>query len=174
MAMASALALAFGAAPVAAAAPAAVYYNWAQFRFSSDHVGANPAADGLTASTVHKLKLKWSFPTVSFESSSPAVQGGVVYIGSPNTQGYLFALNAHTGKQVWRHFISAKGVDSSPAVANGVVYVGSENNKPGVLALRASTGKKIWGSAPALALPRPPPTSRASSTSTVRAGACTR
>jgi hypothetical protein len=48
---------------------------------ASDRSGANPAANGLTAATVGKLKKLWSFGTLSFETSSPAVQGGVVYIG---------------------------------------------------------------------------------------------
>ena len=67
--------------------------------------------------------------------SSPAVAGGVVFVGSYD--GKVYALNASTGALIWSYTTGAS-VFSSPAVAGGVVYVGSDDRK--VYALNASTG----------------------------------
>lgn len=58
--------------------------------------------------------------------SSPAVAGGVVYVGS--NDGYVYALNAGTGRRLWR-YRTGLGVYSSPAVSDGAVYVGSDIGK---------------------------------------------
>ena len=55
-------------------------------------------------------------------TSSPAVSGGVVYVGSAD--GNVYALNANTGAKLWGTATSG-GVNSSPTVVNGTVYVGS-------------------------------------------------
>jgi serine/threonine-protein kinase len=65
--------------------------------------------------------------------SSPAVAGGVVYVGS--TDNYVYALDASTGDLRWRYQTGHR-VESSPTVAGGVVYVGSTDNY--VYALLAS------------------------------------
>ena len=57
--------------------------------------------------------------------SSPAVSGGVIYVGSYD--GDLYALNASDGMYVWS-YLTGDWVVSSPAVANDVVYVGSYDN----------------------------------------------
>ena len=44
---------------------------------------------------------------------------GVVYVGG---DGYVYALNADTGTQLWSY--DTGDSSSSPAVADGVVYVG--------------------------------------------------
>jgi outer membrane protein assembly factor BamB len=54
--------------------------------------------------------------------SSPAVGGGVVYIGS--FDGNVYAIDAQSGQKEWA-FQTGDIVHSSPAVVNGVVYVGS-------------------------------------------------
>ncbi|MFI8930724.1 PQQ-binding-like beta-propeller repeat protein [Streptomyces sp. NPDC053474] len=57
--------------------------------------------------------------------SSPAVAGGVVYVGSDDDN--LYAVDAATGKKRWT-FPTGHSVGSSPAVADGVVYFGSNDN----------------------------------------------
>ena len=54
--------------------------------------------------------------------SSPAVSGGLVYVGS--NDGYLYALDAASGTERWR--FGDGRVISSPAVSGGLVYVGSD------------------------------------------------
>lgn len=77
---------------------------------------------------------------------SPAVSGGIVYVGARN--GY-YALNATTGSQIW-FFTSPYStrqttgyVYSSAAVSGNVVYFGSYDGY--VFALNALTGDMIWG-----------------------------
>ena len=70
--------------------------------------------------------------------SSPAVAGGMVYVGSYD--GKVYALDGSTGALVW-NYTTGNVVYSSPAVAGGMVYVGSGYN---VYALDASTGSFKW------------------------------
>jgi len=128
--------------------------NWAQFRYSGKHKGANPFENVLSPSNVAQIDQDWSFPTSGQVQSSPAVANGVVYVGSYDDN--VCALNAATGAKIWS-FPTGGLVFSSPAVAAGVVYVGS--NDGSVYALSAATGAKLWsfptgnsvGSSPAVA-----------------------
>jgi len=54
-------------------------------------------------------------------ASSPAVVGGVVYVGSADNS--VYALNASTGAKLWS-FDTGNAVGSSPAVVNDTIYVG--------------------------------------------------
>jgi len=60
-------------------------------------------------------------------------------IGSMN--GYLYALNAGTGAQLWS-FSNPGYITSSPAVVNGVVYIGAANGV--IYALDAASGAQPW------------------------------
>ena len=58
--------------------------------------------------------------------SSPMVAGPRVFVGAGD--GGLYALEASTGRRIWR--LSTGGrIRSSPAIADGVVYVGSMDGK---------------------------------------------
>ncbi|MCU1465415.1 MAG: sorting protein [Actinomycetia bacterium] len=69
-------------------------------------------------------------------SSSPAVAGGVAYVGARDHRLWAFDAAGSNGcggvpkscVPLWTATTGAP-VDSSPAVANGVVYVGSQDNK---------------------------------------------
>jgi hypothetical protein len=80
----------------------------------------------------------WSYATGASVYSSPAVSGGMVYVGSYD--GRVYGLNASTGVQIWT-YSTGSTVDSSPAVAGGMVYVGSDR----VYGLSASSGAFVWG-----------------------------
>ena len=105
---------------------------------------ANPARTGVFPSDgpTTLSELVWTFKTdvrsVGF-GSSPAVAGGVVYVGS--LDNWLYALDARTGQEKWR-FKTDDDVFSSPAVAGGMVYVGSWDNW--LYALDAETGQEKW------------------------------
>ncbi len=72
-------------------------------------------------------------------SSSPTVVGGVVYVGSLDTN--VYAIDAQSGQKKWS-FQTGFFVVSSPAVADGVVYVGSFDHN--VYAIDARSGEKKW------------------------------
>jgi outer membrane protein assembly factor BamB len=83
-------------------------------------------------------ELKWDFTTKGDPWCSPAVSNGVVYIGA--TGGYLYALNALSGAELWKVKTDAAlktvdpvrfdgGVVSSPVVVDGVVYFGGLDGK---------------------------------------------
>ena len=83
--------------------------------------------------------VRWAYTTGNYVESSPAVVGGIVYVGSDD--GKVYALDAATGHLRWT-YTTGGGVASSPAVVGGTVYVGSEDHK--VYALDAATGHLRW------------------------------
>jgi eukaryotic-like serine/threonine-protein kinase len=82
---------------------------------------------------------KWTFTTGAAVSSSPAVAGGKVYVGSHDRN--VYCLNAYTGQKIWSFPIGVE-VKSSPAVVSGKVIIGPDNGN--VIALDANTGAKLW------------------------------
>ena len=88
----------------------------------------------------------WNYTTGSWVGSSPAVVGGIVYVGSGD--GNVYALNATTGAKIWK-YTTGDAVFSSPAVADGKVYIGSGNMYQGlgngaIYCLDASSGAFVW------------------------------
>ncbi len=53
-----------------------------------------------------------------------AVYNGVVFAGSMDAMGMMYALDASSGKVLWQ-YASGATVYSGPAIANGVVYWGA-------------------------------------------------
>ena len=66
--------------------------DWPQFRFTPRHLGRNPFEDVLDRSNVSQLQMKWSLPIGQTVLSSPAVAGGVVYVGSDDGKVYAGAV----------------------------------------------------------------------------------
>src|SRR5207244_1627189 len=83
----------------------------------------------------------WTATVGNAISSSPAVTGGVVYVGSWDHN--LYAFDAMTGQKLWSAATGAK-IQSSPAVANGLVYVGSDDKR--LWAFDRATGATVWKS----------------------------
>jgi outer membrane protein assembly factor BamB len=77
-------------------------------------------------------------PVGGFESS-PAVAGGILYIG--DDKGRILALDAATGAHVWAKQ-TGFSVQASPVVVNGVVYIRSLDGY--LYALDATTGAQVW------------------------------
>jgi polyvinyl alcohol dehydrogenase (cytochrome) len=84
--------------------------------------------------------------------STPVVAGGCVFTGTD--LGNVYALNADTGKVVWKRSVGESegsntfegaGIVGSPAVSGGLVYVGATTPKGSVLsALDQATGRVVW------------------------------
>jgi alcohol dehydrogenase (cytochrome c) len=116
--------------------------NYAQTRFHP--------ADRINRRTVKNLKLAWSFQMDVTESiqTAPIVYDGVMYVTS--SFNHLFALDAKTGKELWRyrHMMAPavslccgpnnRGVEA----LDGFVYMGTLDSQ--VVALDARTGAVIW------------------------------
>ena len=54
--------------------------------------------------------------------SAPAISGDIIYIGSDS--GYLSALEASTGREIWNYFIGVP-IKSSPIISGNTVYIGA-------------------------------------------------
>src|SRR6266702_1507040 len=106
--------------------------------FDAQHTNANPFERILNPTNVGDLKEKWVSQTKDQIDSSPAVVGGVVYVGSADDN--VYALDAASGTKKWAYH-TGNNVDS-PAVVGGVVYVGSADGN--VYALDAASGTKKW------------------------------
>ncbi|MCW4001371.1 MAG: PQQ-binding-like beta-propeller repeat protein [Candidatus Bathyarchaeota archaeon] len=73
-------------------------------------------------------------------STCPAVTGGIVYVSADD--GYIYALNAFNGSEIWHFQTSGTGLDASPVIANGVVYVECVGAAK-FYALNAATGSEL-------------------------------
>jgi outer membrane protein assembly factor BamB len=105
------------------------------FRFGPRHIGVCDT-EGIATTNV---SLAWKFQTADQVVASPAVVGGVVYVGSVDTNFY--ALDAETGLERWR-FRTAGAIRSSAAVVDGRVYFSSRDGH--VYALNGSDGQELW------------------------------
>lgn len=83
---------------------------------------------------------KYSIPGAGYRALlSPAVAGGVVYVGDEVQN--LYALDAATGGQRWV-FRTGGSIFSTPAVAGALVYFGSKDKN--LYAVETATGRKRW------------------------------
>lgn len=104
------------------------------FRGNPAHTGFYP---GSAPREFHRLK--WKFPTGNRVVGSPVKEGTLIYFGSDD--GSIYALDAESGKQVWR--TATRGpVPCTPAIANGMLYAGSYDGK--FYALDARSGAVKW------------------------------
>jgi len=116
--------------------------NYAQTRF---HL-----ADRINRETVKSLKLGWSFEMDVTESiqTAPIVYDGVMYVTS--SFNHLFALDAKTGRELWRYeHVMAPAVslccgpnNRGVEALDGLVYMGTLDSR--VVALDARTGVVVW------------------------------
>lgn len=60
----------------------------------------------------------------SIDASSASVANGVLYVGSLDAKGHMYALNASTGAILWS-YASGGSVLDAPSIVNGVLYWGS-------------------------------------------------
>jgi eukaryotic-like serine/threonine-protein kinase len=94
-----------------------------------------------TAPGIHGISPKTETMPDPFDVflSSPAVAGGVAYVGSGDHD--VYALDAASGRLRWK-FVTGNVVHASPAVANGTVYIGSWDRF--LYALDARSGALKW------------------------------
>jgi outer membrane protein assembly factor BamB len=133
--------------------------DWPQYLHGPQHSSMSAATAFTTANAAQASQL-WHFtpaavtgkPTPRLDAS-PTVVGARVYIGSQ--AGLFYALNASTGKVVWKHALDvetsftcpADGISATAAVvpdpATNALTVYAEGARY-LYALNASTGAQIW------------------------------
>lgn len=106
----------------------------------------------INADTVKDLKPAWfyDFDTTRGQESEPLVVDGVMYVTSAWSK--VFALDAATGKQLWRYdpkvpggaavFACCDVVNRGAAYFDGKIYVGTIDAR--LVALDAKTGREVW------------------------------
>ena len=104
------------------------------YRGNNAHTGQQPGPVPEGAPS-----LAWRFDTGGTIYASPVIADGRLFISSKS--GYLYALDAATGDELWRFQLSDYVVRSTPAVEDDIVYIGAGFN---LFALDASTGNEIW------------------------------
>ena len=107
--------------------------DWPQFGQNNSNTAGNHEETAISPTTVANLQEKWKFTTKGDVSARPAVVNGVVYF--PDWGGYLWAVNASTGKAVWSKKVSSYVTNpatgkpytgtvfarATPAVRNGML-----------------------------------------------------
>ena len=111
--------------------------EWPQFLHDAAHSGHGPATLTLRG------RRAWTHPVVGPVIASPVVAGGVVYFGG--TDGYLHALDAGSGRELWRFAVGAELVNTTPVVHGGLVYTGASG--AAFFALDRRTGRPRWSAA---------------------------
>jgi alcohol dehydrogenase (cytochrome c) len=133
--------------------------NWLTYYGTYDGQRYSPL-DQIDTETVQRLVPAWVFQfgssgmhagpsTYSFEAA-PIVVDGVMYVSG--WDGWVWALDARTGRELWRHkhaipydtSLCCGNVNRGVAVAKGKVFVVTLNAH--VLALDAETGRTVWDS----------------------------
>jgi outer membrane protein assembly factor BamB len=88
-------------------------------------------------------KQRWRRDVATLNASAPTYSNGRLYISNLDP-GQVQALNAQSGKVVWRHPFPGR-TESSPLVVGNEVIAGCECGS--VYALNAQTGKEMWSTA---------------------------
>ena len=123
---------------------------WATFRGNKHRTGHLDARPGPTNGTPAWVFKEEAAMAVDF-SSSPAVAGNRLYIGSSHgsifsSGGATYCIDIESREVIWRH-VSPTPIFSSPAVAGGRVYIGEgyhEDSNCHLRCLDAKTGEQIW------------------------------
>lgn len=84
----------------------------------------------------------WRYPVRNSIKNTIAIDGGLVY--AQDAQGYLYAVDAATGKLVWEKKLNVNGLPAlieGLVAENGVVYAGTGK---GLCASNGATGETLW------------------------------
>lgn len=89
-------------------------------------------------------KIKWQVNINTPGRSAPTIANGAIYFGTLDE--HFFALDAKTGRQLWRYAATATETtifeQPAPAVANGIVVAGFGGGD--LVAFRAESGEVVW------------------------------
>jgi len=119
--------------------------SWPMFRGGQNLSGK---ANGTLADS---LVLLWKFKTGGEVKSSPAINDGLVFVGSADAN--VYAIDLEKGHHVWE-YRTGDAVEAAPCVVGGSVFIGASDDflyaldaKTGQLKWKYQTGGKIMGAA---------------------------
>src|SRR5499426_2818269 len=122
--------------------------DWLMVRRTYDGWGYSPL-DQITTSNVSRLKPVWVFSTAEarVHQAAPLVNGGVMFVTSPNNQ--VIAIDAKTGNLLWRYRRPLETGMNVPHQTNrGVALYGDKvlyaAGEAVLVALDARTGREVW------------------------------
>jgi outer membrane protein assembly factor BamB len=98
---------------------------------------------GITAFDAESGAVLWSHEDFGQWNAPPTVVDGVVYLGL-GQKGAIAALDAATGKELWRTLTNGWVENSDLIVSDGTVYAMAFFNRGRVYALDASSGAPLW------------------------------
>lgn len=131
--------------------------DWPMMGHDLRHTRHQSEEKKITSGRAATLATTWEFTTPTDDGSTfsgtPVISGGCVYVGSQS--GWVYALNADTGKLVWSSRVEedpevafssgAGGINGSLAVANGLIYASvAHYERPYVAALDPTNGDVVW------------------------------
>jgi len=106
-----------------------------------DTVTRGTGANGVYAYDAATGATKWAFPTAGAVHNTPLYSNGVVYAVTGDRTFY--AINATTGKQLWKLAIPSYDSVSSPILVGNLVYFGGAHPYA-VYAIDVTTRKIAW------------------------------
>jgi len=122
--------------------------NWLMIRRTYDGWGYSPL-DQITTANVTRLKPVWVFSTgeARVHQAAPLVNGGVMFVTSPNNQ--VIAIDVKTGNLLWRYRRPLSAGMAVPHQTNrGVALYGDKvyfaAGEAVLVALDAKTGREVW------------------------------
>ncbi len=101
----------------------------------------------VNAANAGSLTQKWVFQTAGDVSATPTVDGGSVYV--PDWGGYIYRIDAQTGKAIWSHKVadytgnSSSWSRNSPAIGPDQIVFGDQALGT-LLSVNKNTGNLIW------------------------------
>jgi outer membrane protein assembly factor BamB len=101
-------------------------------------VGHMYCIDATKRGDITKTGMVWHFDKIRRSISTPAIKDGVVY--QADFSGFLYALDAKTGQEIWQHDLFA-AVWGSPILIDGKLYIGDEDGD--VVIMQEGRTKKI-------------------------------
>jgi quinohemoprotein ethanol dehydrogenase len=126
--------------------------EWLSYGRTYDEQRFSPLT-GIDVGNVNQLGLAWSYDLDTphrVQESTPLVIDGVMYVTSAWSK--LFALDARTGKEIWRFDPKVPGeagvkaccdvANRGAAAWNGKIFIGTLDGR--LIAVEANTGKQLW------------------------------
>ncbi len=125
--------------------------EWSSWGGNLQNTHAGVGRQPINSGNAGLLQQKWVFQTAGDVSATPTVSQGSVYV--PDWGGYVYRINAATGKAIWSHKVSEYTGNSksfsrnSPAIGSAQIvfgdnFVGAQGAV--LLSVDKTTGKLLW------------------------------